>query len=143
MNKHPVSGTRITLTAVGAFALSAALGLSGCMDNQQVLDVDKTSSTIMINGFESEANSIIVKFRSGPSVSSMQSALDAVDATFRDKNKDFVDDRFRNVADGRLAKLDLKSMKADEAIARLQNHPAIEYAEPKLHCPHRRNPQRH
>ena len=129
---HTTRKYTATPIALGALALAAALGLSGCTENTiDTLEVGKSSATVTIDGFAADASSILVKFRNGPSLASMQNALDLVAGKFEDKNKDLRDDRFQAVAGGRLAELALDpAVSVKDALALLSGHPAIEYAEP-------------
>jgi subtilisin-like proprotein convertase family protein len=77
--------------------------------------------------------SILVKFRDGVTKDQRKEVLKLVDGRIKDKNKDGKDDRFKNILNGNLAKIELKKSKkkdmAAEALTALRNHPYLECAE--------------
>ncbi len=104
-----VSG--LLLTGISG-AVSAATHISGAKN-----DFDK--------------HSILVKFKDHAGPGERRNLARAINATFKDRNNDGVDDRFANIAKGRLAQLDLaKGQQVEQQLKRLANHPMIEFAEP-------------
>lgn len=77
--------------------------------------------------------SVIVKFRDGLTKDQRKQVLKLVDGRIKDRNNDGKDDRFKNILKGNLAKIELKKSKtadmAADALAKLSNHPYLEYAE--------------
>ncbi|GAA4351604.1 S8 family serine peptidase [Kangiella taiwanensis] len=79
---------------------------------------------------EYDPSSIIVKFKSNVDQKSRKQLSQAFGASFKDKNGDGVDDRFRHIAKGRLSKFNLKDGQDPVAmIEQLKHHPDVEYAE--------------
>ena len=79
---------------------------------------------------EFDPGSVIVKFKSNVDVKSRKLLSKTFGVSYKDHNDDGVDDRFRNIANGRLSKLSLA--KGEDPIAvvqRLKHHPDVEYAE--------------
>ncbi|GAB4562576.1 MAG: S8 family serine peptidase [Haliangiales bacterium] len=105
----------------------------GCAHEYEPVDdeVAAVSHKLAAAGQDYDASSIIVKFRDSPSVASASDVAASVGASFQDENRDGRDDRFANVANGRLAKLDLSAgVSVEAALVDLSGHPAIEFAEP-------------
>ena len=77
-----------------------------------------------------DAQSLLVKFKTSTKKNDRVNAAHMLGATFKDKNSDGVDDRFRNIAGGKLAKFTLPQGKNPQAaLKQLKNNPNIEYAE--------------
>ncbi|MFV7783104.1 S8 family serine peptidase [Shewanella marisflavi] len=80
---------------------------------------------------EYDQQSVIVKFKQKVAKKDRKELTRNLGVSFKDKNNDGVDDRLRNIANGRLAVLELgQGRKVDSVLASLKNHPLIEYAEP-------------
>ncbi|WP_105188923.1 S8 family serine peptidase [Pseudoalteromonas sp. T1lg48] len=78
-----------------------------------------------------DQQSVIVKFKQKVDKKDRKELTRNLGVSFKDKNNDGVDDRLRNIANGRLAVLELgQGRKVDAVLASLQNHPLVEYAEP-------------
>ncbi|WP_052813804.1 S8 family serine peptidase [Shewanella sp. cp20] len=78
-----------------------------------------------------DQKSVIVKFKQKVAKKERAELARNLGVSFKDKNNDGVDDRLRNIANGRLAVLDLgEGRKVDAVLASLKNHPLVEYAEP-------------
>jgi serine protease len=100
----------------------------GTVDEATFTFTDQALST---DGPGYDERSILVKFRDAPGATALQDVLGLVDGKIQDSDRDRKDDRFTQIAGGRLARVDLTGrVTATEAIARLGKHPAIEYAEP-------------
>lgn len=81
------------------------------------------------DGHKYDPNSIIVKFKSSANKAS-HLALKGIKANIKDGNKDGVDDRFANIANGQLALVELdKSEDVTKVIEQLRANDAVEYAE--------------
>lgn len=76
------------------------------------------------------SDSIIVKYKKNASKEMRKQARSLVKAKITDLNKDEIDDNFKTLLSGRLAKFTVSGMSTKEAIDRLKSHQAIEYAEP-------------
>jgi subtilisin-like proprotein convertase family protein len=75
-------------------------------------------------------DSVLVRFRTTPSVSGLRSSLSRVKGTIEDKNGDGIYDRFSHIAKGQLAVVRLdKDSDVDAAISALSRDPEIAYAE--------------
>ncbi|MCV2885052.1 S8 family serine peptidase [Aestuariibacter sp. AA17] len=79
---------------------------------------------------EYKNDSILVVYKEGMSPADKAAARSSVYATISDKNRDEVDDSFKHIMDGRIAKLQLSNKSVKEAIEILKQHPAVLYAEP-------------
>lgn len=78
-----------------------------------------------------DKHSVLVKFKDQAGPGERKNLARAINATFKDRNNDGVDDRFANIGKGRLAQLELaKGQQVDQILKRLANHPMIEFAEP-------------
>ena len=82
-------------------------------------------------------DSIIVKFKENVKRSERFMLVKSLGGAFKDKNDDGVDDRYRNIAKGRIAQLALpKGADPAAMVERLKHNPNIEYAELNyLHFP--------
>lgn len=75
-------------------------------------------------------SSVIVKFKETAKKADRKQLLAQYGVSFKDKNDDGVDDRFRNIAKGRLAELTVpRGLDARLMVERLKHNPHIEYAE--------------
>ncbi len=77
-----------------------------------------------------KSDSIIVMYKEGTSALERRSARSLVLAKISDLNADEIDDAYRHLSQGRMANFKLTRMQAKEAIEKLNNHPAVLYAEP-------------
>lgn len=75
-------------------------------------------------------DSILVVFKQGTSAAVRAQARSLVKAKISDLNADEVDDRYKHVLGGRLANFKLDGVSAKQALAALNKHPGVEYAEP-------------
>jgi subtilisin-like proprotein convertase family protein/subtilisin family serine protease len=111
----------------------SALGIAsqGCqLDDAAWDEATFTEEALSEGGPSYDENSILVKFRDTAGVSTLDDALTLVGGKIQDANRDRKDDRFAQIAKGRLARVDLTGRyKATAAIEQLEKHPAIEYAE--------------
>ncbi|PMG51530.1 S8 family serine peptidase [Shewanella sp. 10N.286.52.B9] len=74
---------------------------------------------------------ILVVYKENVSIFERLSAQNLVAGTVTDKNADGIDDKFKYLLSGRLAKLSLKSgSNVESAIKLISKHPAVKYAEP-------------
>ncbi|WP_338366968.1 S8 family serine peptidase [uncultured Pseudoalteromonas sp.] len=76
------------------------------------------------------SDAVIVKYKKNASAQMRKQARSLVKAKISDVNADEVDDNFKSLLSGRLAKFTISGMSTKEAIARLKSHQAIEYVEP-------------
>ncbi|AOE49532.1 S8 family serine peptidase [Kangiella sediminilitoris] len=75
-------------------------------------------------------DSVLVKFKPFAKKADRASIAKSFGASFKDKNDDGVDDRFRNIANGRLVEFKLPSgQDPKDVVARLKRNPNVEYAE--------------
>ncbi len=85
--------------------------------------------------------SVLVKFKQKVTKKDRKALTRNLGVSFKDKNNDGVDDRLRNIANGRLAVLDLGQGRQVEAVLNsLKNHPLVEYAEPNYIVKHQATP---
>lgn len=77
-----------------------------------------------------KSDSVIVVYKEGASKEQKRSARDLVLAKISDLNTDEVDDSYRNILKGRIANFKLNGMTSKEALAKLNKHPSVLYAEP-------------
>ncbi len=77
-----------------------------------------------------KSDSVIVVYKEGTSALQRRSARSLVLAKLSDLNKDEVDDAYSHISQGRMANFKLTRMLAKEALEKLNNHPAVLYAEP-------------
>lgn len=75
-------------------------------------------------------NSVIVVFKENASKSAKKSARNFINATVTDANQDGVDDQYKHLLNGRIAKFKLNGVSSKVAIERLSKHPAVKYVEP-------------
>jgi subtilisin-like proprotein convertase family protein/subtilisin family serine protease len=76
-------------------------------------------------------DSVIVRFRSTPTVSSARTSMLKVKGTILDKNHDGIYDNYAHIAGGALAVVQLdKSTSVEKALATLRSDPTVLYAEP-------------
>lgn len=75
-------------------------------------------------------DSIIVVYKKDSSKEEKKNARDLVFAKISDLNSDEVDDAYRNILNGRIANFKLDSMTSKDALKKLNDHPAVLYAEP-------------
>lgn len=88
-----------------------------------------------------DQQTVIVKFKQKVAKNERKELSRNLGVSFKDKNNDGVDDRLRNIANGRLAVLDLgKGRSAEAVLAGLKNHPLVEYAEPNYIVKHQATP---
>ncbi|MDC9530687.1 S8 family serine peptidase [Pseudoalteromonas sp. Angola-7] len=76
------------------------------------------------------SDAVIVKYKKNASAQMRKQARSLVKATISDVNADEIDDNYKSLLSGRLAKFKISGMSTKEAIARLKSHQAIEYVEP-------------
>jgi serine protease len=115
---------------IAAGVLASLLALSGCLEAGPG---DGASKQRALDGAAPahDPRTVIVKFRDVPTAAAVGDVLASVGGTFEDKDFDRRDDRFRHVAGGRLALIELGAgHSVERALATLGKHPAIEYAEP-------------
>jgi serine protease len=114
----------ILLSAIGLLA-------PGCAVDDELVPVTSTEQEIGNRLPDHDETSILVKFRNTPSAAALQDVLTRVGGKIQDANGDRRDDRFTHLSKDSLARVELQGpMRALEAIARLERHPAIVYAEP-------------
>ncbi|KGJ96382.1 S8 family serine peptidase [Colwellia psychrerythraea] len=77
-----------------------------------------------------KADSIIVVYKDGASKLDRRAARSIVSAKISDLNNDEIDDKYRNLKNGRIAKFTLDSISVKSALEKLNKNPAILYAEP-------------
>ncbi|WP_206484298.1 S8 family serine peptidase [Thalassotalea sp. G2M2-11] len=118
MMKTPkISSSKVINTLIGTTFVASLSPIALAMTQQTAPAYDKQS--------------VIVKFKQHVSKNDRQSLTRNLGVSFKDKNNDGVDDRLRNIANGRLAVLKLKEGRhVENVLASLKNHPLIEYAEP-------------
>ncbi|TMO75281.1 peptidase S8 [Pseudoalteromonas sp. S3785] len=76
------------------------------------------------------SDALIVKYKKNASAQMRKQARSLVKAKISDVNADEIDDNYKSLLSGRLAKFKISGMSTKEAIARLKSHQAIEYVEP-------------
>ena len=79
---------------------------------------------------EYAADSVIVVYKDSASKLQRRSVRSKLGAKISDLNNDEIDDRFKNLLKGRMAKLELRGMSVKDALAKLKGNPAVLYAEP-------------
>lgn len=77
-------------------------------------------------------DSVIVVYKDNASKMSKMRARSSVGARITDINRDEIDDRFKNLMDGRIANLKLRGKSVKEALEILNKNPAVAYAEPNF-----------
>jgi serine protease len=132
-----MQGRNAHLLTTSGFVLAALAGLvvSGCHFGSDDAAGEQAAWTTAAlahgNGPAFAQDSILIKFRDVPSAAALQNVLQRVSGKIQDANGDGKDDRFANIAGGRLAQVDLVGpMRAVQALTELSLHPALEYAEP-------------
>lgn len=75
-------------------------------------------------------DSVIVVYKENVSKTDKMRARSSVGARISDANRDEIDDRFSNLLNGRIAKLQLRGKSVKEAIEILSKNPAVKIAEP-------------
>lgn len=75
-------------------------------------------------------DSIIVVYKDNVSNMSKMRARGSVGARISDVNRDEIDDRFKNLLSGRMAKMELRGKSVKDALKILNKNPAVAYAEP-------------
>jgi serine protease len=134
-----VPGTGTALWAAALLAGAGALGGCGSSKEPEAPPVDAPEgpdSPPATGAAAYDPHSVIVRFKPVTGRASLRaiqaSSLAKVGATFLDRNRDGVYDRFANIdRSGQMMKLDLpKSANVAEALAQLRRDPAVQYAEP-------------
>jgi serine protease len=77
-----------------------------------------------------KSDSVIVVYKDSASKFERRAARSLVRAKISDLNRDEIDDRYRNLKNGRIAKLQLDSVSVKDALEKLRKNPAVLYAEP-------------
>ncbi|MBL4765846.1 MAG: S8 family serine peptidase [Colwellia sp.] len=77
-----------------------------------------------------KSDSVIVVYKDGASKFDRGAARSIVQAKIFDLNNDEVDDKYRNLKKGRMAKFKLNSISVEDALEKLRKNPAVLYAEP-------------
>lgn len=75
-------------------------------------------------------NTVIVVYKASASTQQKAQARNSVGARISDANRDEIDDRFKNLMQGRVAQLELRGYSVKQAIEVLKNNAAVAYAEP-------------
>ncbi len=109
-----------------------AIANQGCQLDDGALDeATFTEQALSTGGLDYDEHSVLVKFRDTPGPGALQDVLGQVNGKIQDSNRDRKDDRFTQIAGGRIARVDLgRGWTVHQAIERLAKHPAIEYVEP-------------
>lgn len=90
-----------------------------------------TSPAMAVNQIEFKKDSILVVYKNDTTKADRDSVKRALRASIKDTNNDGIDDRFKNLLNGRLAKYALTTgIDIKEAIKKISQHPAVAYAEP-------------
>ncbi|WP_159581863.1 S8 family serine peptidase [Alteromonas sp. KUL106] len=77
-------------------------------------------------------DSVIVVYKENVSKLEKMRARSSVGARISDANRDEIDDRFSNILNGRIAKLQLRGKSVKDAIEILKKNPAVKVAEPNF-----------
>ncbi|PKG85971.1 peptidase S8 [Colwellia sp. 75C3] len=77
-----------------------------------------------------KSDSVIVVYKDGASKLDRRNARNIVQARISDLNNDEVDDKYRNLKKGRIAKFSLNGVSVKNALEKLRKNPAVLYAEP-------------
>jgi len=77
-----------------------------------------------------KSDSVIVVYKDGASKLDRRSARSIVSAKISDLNSDEIDDKYRNLKNGRIAKFNLNDVSVKDALEKLRKNPAVLYAEP-------------
>jgi subtilisin family serine protease len=107
-----------------------ALSASGCLEHEA--GDEATFNEQALAGAEPayDEHSVLVKFRDVTTATAVGDAVAMVSGKFEDTDSDRRDDRFQNVAGGRIALVELEGKyTAKEARATLAKHPAVELVE--------------
>lgn len=83
-------------------------------------DVEKTS----------DENSVIVIYKKGVTKSERLDVRNIVKAKISDLDENEIDDRYKNILNGRLANFKLDKMSGKQALEKLKKHPAVALVEP-------------
>ncbi|MBA6231771.1 MULTISPECIES: S8 family serine peptidase [unclassified Colwellia] len=81
-------------------------------------------------GLTYKSDSIIVVYRDSASKFDRRAARSIVRAKISDLNNDEIDDKYRNLKEGRIAKFTLDNISVKSALEKLRKNPAVLYAEP-------------
>jgi subtilisin-like proprotein convertase family protein len=87
-------------------------------------------SATQVNAPKFYDDSVIVVYKENISKTVKRSVRSSVGARISDFNRDEIDDRFKNLMDGRIASLKLKGKSVKQALEILNKNPAVAYAEP-------------
>ena len=116
--------------SVGIFAGMLALSVSGCLEHEASYEATFDEQALGAAEPAYDEHSVLVKFRDVTTAAAVGDAVAMVRGKFEDKDNDRRDDRFQNIAGGRLALVELEGkFTAKEALGTLANHPAVEFAE--------------
>ena len=77
-----------------------------------------------------QADSVIVVYKENTTQADRQKIRNLVAAKISDLNSDELDDKYRHLANGRMANYKLDTMTVKSALEKLRNDPAVLYAEP-------------
>jgi serine protease len=77
-----------------------------------------------------KSDSVIVVYKDGATKLDRRSARSIVRGKISDLNNDEVDDKYRNLKNGRIAKFTLNGVSVKNALEKLRKNPAVLYAEP-------------
>lgn len=75
-------------------------------------------------------DSVLVVFKKDASADDRRQVRQLLGAKISGLSANEIDTKYKHVLGGRLSKMELSSVKASDALKKLNNHPAIEYAEP-------------
>ena len=75
-------------------------------------------------------DSLIVVYKKDATASNRRAVRNLVLAKISDINNDEVDDKYRNILNGRMANYELDKMSVKDALAKVRKDPAVLYAEP-------------
>lgn len=115
MTKNKTNWLR-KFSAVLVIPILSLIFASGIQANQQT--------------YQYAQDSIIVVYKQNSDINQRQQIMSSVGAIIKDQNNNLVDDRYRNIKDGRMAKFQLPAnMTPEQAIEMAMKHPAVEYAE--------------
>jgi subtilisin family serine protease/subtilisin-like proprotein convertase family protein len=81
-------------------------------------------------GLTYESDSVIVVYKDSASKFDRRAARSIVRAKISDLNNDEIDDKYRNLKKGRIAKFTLDNISVKSALEKLRKNPAVLYAEP-------------
>ncbi|GAA6171455.1 S8 family serine peptidase [Colwellia sp. KU-HH00111] len=83
-----------------------------------------------VNQASYKSDSVIVVYKENTTALQRRSARSLVLAKITDLNADEIDDAYRHISQGRMANYKLTSILAKKALEKLNQHPAVLYAEP-------------